>query len=81
MGIITDMQMNRGNESSWTLDGLPMEVDVSMTIKELYSAMSMTNNDGLNNTTIMDNDALLNYIMNICGINIAQPSIEKYINL
>ena len=81
MGIIDSMQFTKGNESSWTLTGLPMEVDVSMNIKELYNAMSMTDNNGATSATIMDNDALLNYLMNICGVNIAEPSIKRYLSL
>lgn len=81
MGIITDMTITKGSESSWTLSGLPLEVDVSFTIKELYNAMSMTNNDGFNTTTIMDNDSLLNYLMNTCGINIATPTTQRYAEL
>lgn len=81
MGIIDSMQFSKGNESSWTLTGLPMEVDVSMSIKELYNAMSMTDNNGSDLSTIMDNDALLNYLMNICGVNIAEPSIKRYLSL
>lgn len=81
MGIIDSMQFTKGNESSWTLTGLPMEVDVSINIKELYNAMSMTDNNGATAATIMDNDALLNYLMNICGVNIATPSIKRYLSL
>lgn len=81
MGIITDMSITKGSECAWTLSGLPLEVDVSMTIKELYQAMSMTNNNGYNTTTIMDNDALLNYLMNTCGINIANPIMKRYADL
>jgi hypothetical protein len=81
MGIITDMQITKGGDSQWTLSGLPLEVDVSFTIKELYSAMSMTNNDGSGMTTIMDNESLLNYLMNTCAINIAEPSLQRKLNL
>lgn len=82
MGIITDMQITKGSEGSWTLSGLPMEVDVSITIKELYDAMSMTNNEGIiPPTTILDNDSLLNYIMNTCGVNIMEPQLQRYMKI
>lgn len=81
MGIIDSLQISKGNESSWTLNGLPMEVNVSMNIKELYNAMSMTYNDGANLKTVMDNDAFLNYLMNMCGINIATPEWKRSLAL
>lgn len=81
MGIITDMQITKGSEGSWTLAGLPMEVDVSLTIKELYDAMSMTNNGGSITTSILDNDSLLNYIMNTCGVNIMEPQLQRYMKI
>ena len=60
---------------------ITIRIDVTFTIKELYNAMSMTNNDGANTTTIMDNESLLNYLMNTCAINIAEPNLQRKVNL
>ena len=76
MGIITDLSFTKGKEGAWTLDGLPTEVDVSMTIKDLYQAvLSITSGNQtkwfMNNTTLMD------YMANMCGININKPDILR----
>ncbi len=85
LGIVTDMSISKGKEGAWTLDGLPTEVDISMTIKDLYqSILSIVTNDNnsitkakwfLNNTTLMD------YMSNMCGININQPDIQRTLSI
>ena len=34
MGIVTDMSITKGKEAAWSIDGLPTEIDVSITIKD-----------------------------------------------
>jgi hypothetical protein len=76
MGIITNMSINKGAEGSWTHSGLPTVVDVHFSIKELYGTMSICTigkigNGMLNNSTLMD------YIANLCGININEPDLKR----
>ena len=82
MGIITSMDINRGDESRWNANGVPTVVDVSFTITDLYEVMSITKTDStnwkydtLNNTTQMD------YIANFCGVNIYKPEIGRTISM
>lgn len=82
MGIITDMSVTKGAECQWTPEGVPTSIDISISIKDLYSAMSITETkstdwkyDTLNNTTQMD------YIANLCGINIFEPEIGRMIDM
>lgn len=83
MGIITDMTINKGAECQWTPEGIPTSITISMTIKDLYQVMSITATsptggykyDTLNNTALMD------YIANLCGINIFRPEIGRIIDM
>lgn len=83
MGIITDMNVTKGAECQWTPEGIPTSIEVSISIKDLYSAMSITATkptadwkyDTLNNTSQMD------YIANLCGINIYKPEIGRQIDM
>ena len=68
MGIITDLSLSKGKEGSWTVDGLPTEVDVDLTIKDLYNVMAMTPQD--QSYEFMANTTFLNYMANSCGISI-----------
>ena len=82
MGIITNMSITKGAECQWTPEGIPTSINVSLTIKDLYSALSITKTgstdwkyDTLNNTALMD------YIANLCGINIFKPEIGRMIDM
>lgn len=81
MGIITEMTFNRGKEGSWTKDALPTVVDVSFTIQDLYSAMGMTSTESMFKGTTLQNVAEMDYIANLCGININEPDTFRMVNL
>lgn len=80
MGIITDLSVTKGKESAWTPSGVPSTVDVSFTIKDLYSSMYMTNMDHFTHHT-MSNIILMDYIGNLCGININEVDVYRGIDL
>ena len=79
MGIITDLSISKGKEGSWTIDGLPSEVDVDITIKDLYNTMAMTSDE--DTTNFLNNTTFLNYLANACGISINKPDVERSIDL
>lgn len=79
MGIVTSLNIQRGKDKAWTLDGLPTEVDVSMTIKDLYSMMTLTSIDSPG--SFVNNIALIDYIANSCGININEPDITRMLDV
>ena len=79
MGIITSLSITKGKEGSWTLNGLPTEVDLSLTIKDLYNVMIMTCKD--TPVTFMSNTCFLNYLSNACGISVNKMDIERSIEL
>lgn len=80
MGIITDMEISKGDKGRWTLDGLPTEVDISFTMKDLYQLLSITS-DKDKISDLLSNTAMLDYIANMCGINVYKPDIERAIEL
>lgn len=80
MGIITSMSVNKGAECQWTPEGVPTSIEVDIDIKDLYEMMSITETDStdfkydtLNNTSLMD------YIANLCGINIYKPEVSRLV--
>ena len=79
MGLVTGVNITRGSGAGdWTLDGLPCSVDISLDIKDLYSILSVTQ-EGSNELEILSNIGLLDYIANICGVNINEPDIGRMI--
>lgn len=81
MGIITEMTFTKGKEGSWTKDSLPTVVDVSFTIQDLYSAMGMTSTESMFKGFTLQNVAEMDYIANLCGININEPDTFRMVNL
>lgn len=80
MGIITDMTIDKGKEAAWNASGVPLTVDVSFTIKDLYNDMYMTSMEGIK-YNMMNNIILMDYIGNLCGININEVDIYRGLNL
>lgn len=83
-GIITDMSVTRGAEAQWTINGVPTSITVSITIKDLYSAMAMTvtgTSLGDWKDSTVNNMALMDYIAGLCGINIFEPEIGRTIDM
>ncbi len=76
MGIITDMNISRGESGKWTMNGLPTAVDINFTIKDLYDVLALSPGDQTL-LGLMNNVALLDYIANICGININEPDLSR----
>ena len=79
MGIITSCEITRGTQQGWTQDGLPTEVTVNLTIKDLYNVLSMTAAGGFKD--IIANPAQLDYLGNMCGINVAVPDFSRTLTL
>lgn len=79
MGIITNMSINRGDKGKWTVNGLPTEVDINLDIKDLYQMMSINSSD--KPLELMQNTILLDYLANMCGVNINKPDILRTIDI
>lgn len=77
MGIITSLRIDKGKEGSWTIDGLPSEVDVSLTIKDLYNTMAMSKRQTEGGVQLINNTQFLSYLAFNCGVSINQPDIVK----
>lgn len=62
---------------SYTVNGLPTEIRVDLSVKDLYSTMmvSSSTNPGL----FFENKSLTNWLAVTCGLNIAEPNfVEKW---
>lgn len=75
MGIVTSMNIRKGKEAAWNVDGLPTEIDVDLSIKDLYNMMSIV--PGNEPKNFVTNNILMDYIANSCGVNINQLDIQR----
>ena len=82
MGIITSMNITRGGNCMWTVDGLPTSIEVDFTIKDLYDVMAITPSSAKNwRYDTLSNTAQMDYIANLCGINMYKPEIGRMISM
>lgn len=79
MGIITSCNVVKGDQGAWTQDGLPTQVTVQFSIKDLYGVL--TQSRGVGSNTLLSNPAQLDYLANMCGINIAPSDIGRTLKL
>lgn len=79
MGIITSMNIKRGDKGKWTTNGLPTVVDIDFNLKDLYQIMSISREDKI--ADLLKNTALLDYIANMCGINVNKPDVLRTLDI
>lgn len=79
MGIISSMSVTKGDQAQWTPDGIPTAIDVNITITDLYENITMSPSDTLTafNEDSMANTNMMDYLANLCGINIYEPEITR----
>ena len=78
MGLITSLQVTRGATTQWNDDGLPTQIDVSLTIEDLYSSLFLTNLNGFSHTVaIVKNTSMMDYLANLAGLNVAAEEIGR----
>lgn len=96
MGIISSMSVSKGAECQWNDDGLPTQIDISITIDDLYSSLSMSSMHISANTilgrlnpvdsynawnTLVNNTAYMDFLANNAGLNIGQMEIGRRITM
>ena len=79
MGIITELSIRKGKEAAWNIDGLPTEIDIDITIKDLYNMLSIVSATEPKN--FVTNNLLMDYVANTCGVNINQMDIQRSLEI
>lgn len=82
MGIISSLSITKGREGAWSVDGLPTEVDISMSIEEMYENISISDTSKNSNKItykLFRNTGLIDYLGNLCGININEPDMARVV--
>lgn len=80
MGMITGMNVTKGDQCQWNDDGLPTQIDISIDIKDLYSSLVMSKyGDGVSD--IVKNTSFMDFLANTAGLNIGQMEIGRKLKL
>ena len=71
MGIITGLSIEK---SEWTVDGLPSEIKISFTLKDLYSQLMVTKSNKPGD--FFNNQSLMDFLAVTAGLNILEPNLK-----
>ena len=75
MGLVTGITISRGaNDSSMTIDGLPSEIDVNISLQDLYCELMMT--PQTSPLLFINNTSLIEYLAVTCGISLISPTLQ-----
>ena len=81
LAFISSLDLTRGGESdtSWTVDGLPTEINARLTITPLYSNMMVTSS--LHPSHYFQNDSLQEYLATLCGFDMKNNTLQTKVTL
>lgn len=73
MGIVSSISFDKGPDQSWTVNGLPSRVKVTLNIKDLYSKLMMT--PAHRPDLFFTNQGMIDYLGSMCGLDLTRPNI------
>lgn len=73
LGIIDSVSIDKGIDGSWSVDGLPQEVRVSIGVKDLYSNLMITSTSRPRD--FMQNQGLIDFLAVTCGVDVVKPNL------
>lgn len=73
MGIVESISIDKGPEQSWSIEGLPTQVKITMTVKDLYSQLMMSPSNKPN--LFFTNQGMMDYLGSLCGVDLTVPNI------
>lgn len=82
MGIIDSLDIQKGGDGAWSVDGFPTEVTISIGFKDLYSALSMSKTDDITSAYMFtQNEALIEYLSVVCGLDLKKSEYKLKMDL
>lgn len=79
MGMVESINVRKGVNNAYSVDGLPTEVDVEVSIVDLYSDLSMSPQSSP--MLFANNSSLVEYLATTCGLSLITPNIKKRIDM
>jgi len=72
LGIVESIQIEK-NPESWTVDGFPTEVKISLNVKDLYPNLMISKSTAP--TLFFSNQGLIEFLAVTCGVNLTTADI------
>ena len=75
MGIVDSISIDKGGSGdAWSVDGLPLEIKMTITVKDLYSNLMVTSTK--QSALFFQNQGLIDFLSVTCGVDITRPNLE-----
>lgn len=78
MGIVDSISIKRASQDGWSKYGFPTEVDVSISIKDLYENLSISR---AGDWSTFHNMEYLDMLATWTGVNMNKPELERKFQL
>lgn len=75
LGIIDSLSIEKGSDASWNVGGLPNEVKVSISVRDLYATLSIPV-EPYNKPSVFLSTGMLEFLMVNCGVDITKQNME-----
>lgn len=72
LGIVDSLGIDKGGDGDWNIYGLPNVVRMSLSVKELYSTLTLPSNV----TDFISNNGMMEFLMTNCGIDVTNQKIS-----
>lgn len=73
MGIVDNISIEKGgNGDAWSVDSLPTQVKIQLSIKDLYSELTAPNSGSP--SAFMQNQSMIDFLAVTCGVDITEPT-------
>lgn len=72
LGIIESLSITKGADNCWNAQGQPTSIDVSISLKDLYSYMFISKKFGL-----LVNTAQIDYLAMLAGVDYQEPETDR----
>lgn len=79
MGIVESIQIEKGSDQSWTVDGLPSVMKVTLNVKDLYSQLMLSPSNKA--SLFFSNQGMIDFLGATCGMDLSRPNIEIKIKI
>ena len=82
IGVLTNFQVTKGgqDDSAWTGEGQPTEIEVSFDITPLYTKLMLSSYSELN-TMFLRNYGMIEYVSAICGVDMRESQFDLKIDM
>ena len=71
MGIVESISIDKGPEQTWTVEGFPTQVKITLQIKDLYSQLMLPPKTGM----FFTNQGMMDYLGSLCGIDMTASQV------